>query len=61
MDFLFFTAIIIGSIYSPIFTIGALMFFVNMPITGSVVLIISIIKKYIDNIPTTSDNDNDEL
>jgi len=59
MDFLFFTMIIIGSLYSPIFTIGCLMFCVGMPITGSVVLIISIIKKYIDNIQTISDNDND--
>lgn len=57
MDFLFFILIILGVLYSPIFTVGILMFFLGMPITGVIVLIISIIKKYIDNIPTTPDKD----
>jgi hypothetical protein len=34
-----------------------LMFFLGMPITGIIVLIISITKKYIDSIPTTPDKD----
>jgi hypothetical protein len=59
MDFLFFILIILGVMYSPIFTVGILMFMVDMPITGVIVLLFSVIKKYIDNIPTLPDKDQD--
>ena len=59
MVFSFFIIIIIGVLYSPIFTVGLLMFMIDMPFTGAIVLIISIIKKYIDNIPTLPDKDQD--
>ena len=54
-----FVLVILGAIYSPIFTIGVLMFMVSMPITGIVVILISLAMKYIDNIPTLPDNDQD--
>lgn len=59
MVFSFFIIIILGVLYSPIFTVGLLMFMIDMPFTGAIVLIISIIKKYIDNIPTLPDKDQD--
>jgi hypothetical protein len=59
MDFLFFILVSLGAIYSPVFTIAILMFIIGMPVTGSIVLIISIGKKYIDNIQTITDDDND--
>ena len=59
MDFVMFVLVILGAIYSPIFTIGVLMFMVSMPITGIVVILISLAMKYIDNIPTLPDNDQD--
>jgi hypothetical protein len=59
MDFITFVLVILGAIYSPIFTIGVLMFMVSMPITGIVVILISLAMKYIDNIPTLPDNDQD--
>jgi hypothetical protein len=57
MDFVTFILVIIGAIYSPIFTIGILMFMVSMPITGIVVILISLAMKYIDSIPTIPDKD----
>ena len=59
MDFVTFILVIIGAIYSPIFTIGILMFMVSMPITGVFVILISLAMKYIDNIPTLPDKDQD--
>jgi len=53
MGFLYFILSILGAIYSPIFTVGILMFILGRPITGSIILVISIARKYIDNIPTT--------
>jgi hypothetical protein len=57
MDFLIFILVILGVMYAPIFVIGVLMFMIGMPITGVIVLIFSIGKKYIDNIPTIPEND----
>lgn len=57
MDFFFFIFVILGVMYTPIFTVGILMFMIGMPITGVIVLLISIIKNYIDNIPTLPEND----
>ena len=59
MDFIVFLLVIIGAIYSPIFTIGVLMFMVSMPITGVVVILISLVMSYIDNIPTLPEKDQD--
>jgi uncharacterized membrane protein len=59
MDFLFFILVILGVMYAPIFSVGVLMFMVGMPITGVIVLLYSIIKKYIDNIPTLPEKDQD--
>ena len=59
MDFLIFTLVILGVMYSPIFVVGVLMFMVGMPITGVIVLIFSIGKKYIDNIQTISEKPQD--
>jgi len=59
MDFVMFVLVILGAIYTPIFTIGVFMFMVSMPITGIVVILISLAMKYIDNIPTLPDNDQD--
>jgi hypothetical protein len=60
MDFVTFILVILGAIYTPIFTIGVLMFMVSMPITGVVVMSISLAMKYIDSIPTLPDNDQDK-
>ena len=60
MDFVTFILVIIGAIYSPIFTIGILMFMVSMPITGIVVILISLAMKYIDSIPTIPDKDQNK-
>ena len=60
MSFVMFILVILGAIYTPIFTIGVLMFMVSMPITGVVVMSISLAMKYIDSIPTLPDNDQDK-
>jgi hypothetical protein len=60
MDFVTFILVILGAIYTPIFTIGILMFMVSMPITGVVVMSISLAMKYINSIPTLPDNEQDK-
>ena len=52
MSFVIFTMVVIGAIYAPMFTIGVLMFMVGMPFTGMFIILASLIKKYIDEIPT---------